>query len=59
MESESTDRSLEELFRCKKADLVMVLMCDWKERVESRMTPRLWTPGEGWVMHPSTLSHWE
>jgi len=34
-------------FRWKKADLVMDLMWDWKERVESRSTPRLRTSGDG------------
>lgn len=33
----------------------MSLTCDWKERVESRMTPRLRTSWDGEMEQPSTL----
>ena len=36
-ESEIEGRSVEMLRRWKKADLVLLLICDWNERVESRM----------------------
>ncbi len=39
--------------RWKKADLVTELMWVWKERVESRMTPRLRTSGDGGMEQPS------
>eukprot|EP00064_Thunnus_orientalis_P018440 superscaffoldBa00004251_g18539 len=40
--------------RWKRADLVTDLMCDWKERVESRMRPRWRTSGDGEMEQPST-----
>ena len=53
-ESDRYGRSLEMFLRWKKADLVMDLMCDWKERVESRITPGLRTSGDGQMDTPST-----
>ena len=41
--------------RWKKAVLVIWLTWDWKERVGSRMTPRLRTLAEGVMMEPSMI----
>ncbi len=48
----SDGRSLEMFLRWQKADLVIDLMCDWNERVESRMTSR-WRTSEDdrWSIH--------
>ena len=40
--------------RWKKADLVTDLMWECKERVESRMTPKLRASGDGEMEQPST-----
>ena len=32
----------------------MDFKCDWKDSVESRMTPRLWTSVDGQIVQPST-----
>ena len=32
----------------------MDFMCDWKDSVESRMTPRLWTSMDGEIVQPFT-----
>ena len=52
-ESESEGRSLEMLRRWKTADLVVLPMWDRNERVESRVTPRFHTSGDGEVEQPS------
>lgn len=53
-EYESDGQSLEIFLRCLKIDFVMDIMCDWNERVESRMTPRLQTSGDGQTEQLST-----
>ena len=52
--SEREGRSLEMFLRWYKADLVIDFMCDWKDSIESRMIPRLWTSVDGETVQPST-----
>ena len=53
-DSEGQRRAM--LWRWKKAVLVMLLTWSRNERVESKVTPRLWIWVEGVTMDPSILS---
>ena len=36
----------------------MDFMCDWKNSMESRMTPRLWTSVDGEIVQPRSPTFW-